>query len=351
MVEFDVQITFDGVAVINHSDRIMDMPGRRCTHDGLWIHRQPYAVVKRIKCAGEALPKLAEVLSIFRDTHYQLNVEIKAWDNHGTQPAASLRDYTRRIITQVERAGYAGRYVVSCFDWRVLIDTIRTIDPGIDVIALERSSKMKQPTTHMYQAVRDAAAAGASAFQTDLSVTQEGLIQFIKAQGLAPQVWYANTPTEVRFALANGINPVSTDDPVMAQKVISAAQGRILKNRGVVHSITPVTMRVGKMTAHRRRHVRVIGGWRSVPASAQKMLSAVALTVKMRGDGGGFVTVTPRNGPASGGIRLAIPDGTMTYRAQVSPGDLGGLEVAASGTATISIVITGYITAEYEFKD
>lgn len=350
MVEFDVQITSDGIAVINHSDRIMDMPGRSCSHDGLWIHRQPYAVVKTIRCAGEPLPKLSEVLTIFRDTKYRLNVEIKAWDNHGTQPASSLRDYTRRIMRQVERAGYRDRYIVSAFDWRILMSTIRQIHPGIYVIALERSSKVRQPTTKMYESVRDAAAMGANAFETDLPVTQENLLTFIREQGMEPQIWYANTPADVRLALAHGISPISSDDPVMTRKVIASARGRELIDRGTVRSVGPRVVFDQRLPAGAVRSVDLIGGAGPLPTSAQDRLAAVLLDAKITGSGKGVVRLRPRNGPRSSWVTAKIPDGTTTATLRVLPGDFGDLTVETSGAARVNLTVSGYIRASYQLN-
>lgn len=350
MVEFDVQITSDGVAVINHSDRMMDMPGRSCTHDGLWIHRQPYAVVKQIRCAGKPLPKLSEVLSIFRDTAYVLNVEIKAWDNHGTQPASSLRDYTRRIMRQVERAGYHDRYIISAFDWRILMSTIREVHPGMYVIALERSSKVRQPTTRMYESVRDAAALGANAFETDLPVTQENLLTFIREQGMEPQIWYANTPAEVRFALAHGISPISSDDPVMARKVIAAARRGELVERGTVRTVNRRVVLDQRLAPGVARDVDLIGGAGPLPISAQDRLAAVLVEARITGSGKGVVRLRPRNGPRSSQVTVRIPDGTTSTTVKVLPGDLGDLTVESTVAARVNLTVVGYVRAGYQLN-
>ena len=123
-------------------------------------------------------------------------------------------------------------------------------------------------TTKMYESVRDAAAMGANAFETDLPVTQENLLTFIREQGMEPQIWYANTPAEVRFALAHGISPISSDDPVMTRKVIAAARGGELIDRGTVRSVGPRVVFDQRLPAGAVRSVDLIGGAGPLPTSA-----------------------------------------------------------------------------------
>lgn len=347
MVEFDIQITRDGVAVINHSDTVMDMPGRSCTHDGLRIHTQRYSEVKRIRCAGEPLPTFAEVLSIYKNTNVKLNVEIKAWDNHATQRPASLRSYARSILKQLDQAGFEGRYIISCFDWRILLPTLRKTHPDLYVIALERSSRMMQPTTSMYSSVRKAAAMGANAFEMDLPFAQEGLLRFVTSQGMDPQVWYANTPAEVRFAIANGINPVSSDDPVMARKVISGLSGKLLRGEEISHRVPERTVLRRGLQAGSTTSAKIIGGWGLIPSSAQSGLSSALLEVRLKGMGGGTLTIGPAGGTSGTTTTLSIPRGTKRFTVQTSPGDQGRVELSATADVDVAVVLTGYEKARY----
>lgn len=347
MVELDTQITRDGVIVINHSDQIMDAPGRECTHDGLRIHTVNYSRVKTIRCAGEPLPKLSEVLAIFKNTEIRLNVEIKAWDNHGTQSKRSLRSDTKKIISELDDAGYNGRYIVSFFDWRFLIETVRDIHPDLYVIALERSSKMKQPTTQMYQSVRDAAAAGANSFEPDLSVTQENLLEFIRACGMDPQIWYANTPADVRFALAHGINPISSDDPVMARKVIDTVGGAQLTPHSQRHDLRPRLVLDKRLRSGGHATARVIGSPGLIPLSGQEKLASASLEVTVSAAGQGSLVLLPLNGDRRLATTVQLPEGRQTFHLSVAPGDLGKIEVRATAAVKVSIRLVGYESARY----
>lgn len=349
MVEFDAQITRDGVIVINHSDTIMDLPGRECDHDGLRIHTVTYARVRQVRCAGEPLATLDEVLTIFRRTDIRLNVEIKAWDNHFSQPAASLRSYARKVVGALDGGGYGGRYILSFFDWRVLLPTVRRLHPDLYVIALERSSKMQQPGTRMYQAVRDAAALGADAFEPAVEVTQEGLLRFIAAQGMDPQLWYVNTPQDVRFALANGVNPISTDDPAMAKDVIAGAGTRGLVPAPVRHTVRARTVLSATLKAGRTATAQVYG-WGRVPPSAQAKLAAVELEVRTSAHDGGSLTAMPEGGDAASGVSVGVPSGTATTTLLVSPGDRGSVRFAATASTQVRVRLVGYRIAAYTPK-
>ena len=349
MVEFDTQITSDNVIVINHSDTIMDLPGRNCDHDGLRIHTVPYARVKQVRCAGEPLATFEQVLDIFRDTDIRLNVEIKAWDNHFTQPDASLRRDTTAIVAALDDGGYEGRYILSFFDWRVLLPTVRKLHPDLYVIALELSSKMKQPRTRMYQAVRDAAALGADAFEPAIEVTQEGLLEFISAQGMAPQLWYVDTPQDVRFALANGVNPISTNDPVMAKDVIAeVAKGRLVPDP-VRHAVRPRTVLSTTLAPGRTESAQVFG-WGRVPLAAQEKLATVELEVRTSSKGGGSLTAMPKGGDPASRVSIEVPSGAATTTVLVAPGDLGRVVWAASAPTTMRVRLVGYRIAAYTLK-
>jgi len=346
MVELDTQITKDGVIVVNHSDRIMDVTGRSCDHDGLRLHTVTYARAADVRCAGEPLARFEEVLDIFHDTDIRLNVEIKAWDNHFTQPDESLRDDARQIIRTLDEHGYAGRYILSFFDWRVLLPTVRELHPDLYVIALERSSKMKQPTTRMFQAVRDAAALGADAFEPDLPFTQENLLQYIVARGMDPQVWYTNTPEDVRFALANGINPISSDDPTMAADVIAdAARGR-LTPAPVLHKLRGRAVLTTTLRAERPVAASMFG-WGRVPLSGQAKLSDVQLEVTTTAKSTGSLRLEPKGAGGMGAVSVDFPAGTARLTVLVPPGDLGHVTFTSTEQTSVRVRLIGYHTAAY----
>ncbi len=217
------------------------------------------------------------------------------------------------------------------------------------MIALERSSKVRRPTTKMYETVRDAAAMGADAFKTDLPITQENLLTFLREQGMEPQIWYANTPADVRFTLAHGISPISSDGPVMTRKVIASAKGRELADRGTVRSVSPRVVFDQRLPAGAVRSVCLIGGAGPLPTSAQDRLAAVLVDAKITGSGKGIVRLRPRNGPRSSWVTAKIPDGTKTTTLRVLPGDFGDLTVETSGAARVNLTVSGYIRADYQF--
>lgn len=336
MVELDVQITRDGVIVVNHSDRIRDFIGRSCDHDGLRVHTVTYVQLKPVRCAGEPLVSFAEVLDIFRDTDIRLNVEIKAWDNESTQPDASLRAYATQIIETLYAGGYKDRFILSFLDWRVLIPTVRKLHPDLYVIALERSSKMMQPSTRMYQAVRDAADMGADAFEPDVPFAQESLLNFIKANGMDPQLWYVNTPEDVRFALAHGINPISTDYPALARDVIDDAARGTLIAAPVIHRLVPRTLLSAALRPGVTATIQVFG-WGRVPLSGQAKLSAVEMKVATNSRGTGWLTLMPRDGDAATGITVPLKRGKAITKVLASPGDLGQITLMTTSSTTLRL--------------
>ena len=62
--------------MVNHEDKITDrsafnffgatIPKRDCTHDGQRIHEMTIEQVEQVRCGGEPIPTLAEVIDLFR---------------------------------------------------------------------------------------------------------------------------------------------------------------------------------------------------------------------------------------------------------------------------------------------
>ena len=364
VIEIDVQYTLDHVAVLNHEDKIADVTPaeatkdgvlpRPCDHAGALIHLLTYAQVQQIRCSGQPLPTLDQVIRLVVPSTVRIDLEIKTFDDvtGGTtlvQDAASRRDYAARAVTQMLSSGMKGRFFVSSFAWRDILPTVKAIDPSISFLANEHWNNISQDKgASAYQAIRDAHTAGADGFSMDIRIALVGYLDFIRALGMYPMLFHNTTDAQSQFAIAGGVPLLSADDPVAARALIDSLHGQPPIPTISSHAVTAMTVLNSAMPAGAARHPRIIAGAGLVPAAAQRQLSGVRLEVTITGRGKGVVDVAPRNSrPGIDGIRIPIPMGTATRTVYVSPGDHGDLRVLTSASARVTVSVTGWTTANY----
>ncbi|HEY3409290.1 MAG TPA: glycerophosphodiester phosphodiesterase family protein, partial [Propionicimonas sp.] len=243
VIEIDVQYTSDHVAVLNHEDKIADVTPadavkdgvlpRPCYHAGARIHLMTYAQVQQIRCAGQPLATLAQAIALIRPSPARIDLEIKTFDDvtGGTtlaQSPTSRRAYATRAVTQLLASGMKGRFLVSSFAWRDILPAVKAIDPGIPFQANEHWNNLSQDKrASAYQAIRDAHAQGADGFAMDIRIAQVSYLNFIKALGMDPMLFHNTSDAQSRFALANGVKLLSSDNPVAARKLIASLNGEL----------------------------------------------------------------------------------------------------------------------------
>jgi len=365
VIELDVQFTSDHVAVINHEDRISDETAsraardgvlvRNCDHDGWLIHTHTAAQVARIRCAGQPLPTLAQVIELVKPSRTRINLEIKTFDDvrGGTslvQSAASRRDYARRAVQQMLDGGMKGRFFVSSFAWRDVADTVRAIDPGVPMMAIERSAHMNQAHTHAfpYRAIRDAKSKGVDGFALDARYAQVNFLDFIKASGMYPMLWNLPTEARARFAIASGVPLLSANDPIQARSLLDSLADWEPVATVTSGSLSGTTVVNETVSAGEVEYPRVINGYHLVPTSAQSRLSGARLQVTITGKGTGTVELIPRNSRSGiDGVRIPIPNGTSTTTVVVAPGDHGALRVTSSVSSKVKLKVIGWENVNY----
>jgi glycerophosphoryl diester phosphodiesterase len=364
VIELDVQYTLDHVAVLNHEDKIADVTPADATRDGVLpllcdhvgarIHLMTYAQVQQIRCSGQPLSTLDEVIELVKSSTARIDLEIKTFDDvtGGTtlvQDAASRRDYAARAVTQMLASGMRGRFFMSSFAWRDILPTVKGIDPGIPFLANEHWNNISQDKgAAAYQAIRDAHADGADGFSMDIRIAQVGYLDFIKALGMYPMLFHNSTDAQSQFAIANGVPLLSANDPAAARTLIHSLHGQLPTQMLTTHAAGAKTVLNGTLQAGSTRHPRIIAAAGLVPAAAQRQLAGVQLQVTIAGHGKGIVDLAPRNSrPGIDGTRIPIPNGTITRTVYVPPGDHGELRVLTSASARVTLTVTGWETANY----
>ncbi len=159
-LELDTGVTADGHLVVLH-DRTVN--GSHCAdtapvragdpkfpYVGKLVHDLTLAQLKTLDCGSRTLPEfpqqvavpgariptLGEVLTLVRGSgrdDVRLNIETKI--SPVVEDTAPYQVFTRTLVREIQRAGFADRVTVQSFDWRT-IRYARTLDRRIETVAL-----------------------------------------------------------------------------------------------------------------------------------------------------------------------------------------------------------------------
>lgn len=118
-VELDVQRTKDGVLVISHDERI-----HRTSNGKGFLRELTFAELRKLdfgswkdeKFKNTRIPTLREVLAVFKDTHHQINIELKT-------DVFEYKGIEDEVITVVSELNMTDRIIYSSFD-HCMIETM-----------------------------------------------------------------------------------------------------------------------------------------------------------------------------------------------------------------------------------
>lgn len=334
MVETDLSFTKDLVGVMVHDDKLPSV----CSKSGSKVHSLTYAQVQKITCNGEPIPTLSETISILKGSSTRLNLEVKAYSGQST---SSKKTYARLTTQTLVDAGMSGQATMQTFAWEVMLPIIRSVQPDMEVTALESAPSLAR--------VKLAAAAGVSRYAMNVANGNEFLLDFAKVNGMKVGLWSLFTWSDVLFAVDMGVNPISSDHPgatstFLASSEIEGLASSIQTTDRSAYSIDSATYSTGKV-----RSSTVMG--KAVPSAKIKALHSIVLTIKVTdGPGLGFIDVAP-TGSRKGvdGVRVPMPKGTETLTVRVSPGDSGKINIyTTESKAKLSVKVIGYENLTYD---
>ncbi len=208
-VEFDVQLTADGVPVVIHDETV----GRTTSGQGHVVGHS-LAQLRRLDAsagmegfAGTRVPTLAEVLDLLAPAGVQLNIELKN----------SVEDYPgleEQVLAAVEEYRIADRAVLSTFNH----------------YSLKRLQHLGAPTElgmihtdPLYRPWRYAAKLGVAAIHPPAQfVFGARYVRKAHAAGLKVRPWVVNSRLRLAQMFDWGVDAVFTDLPELALKVRDA---------------------------------------------------------------------------------------------------------------------------------
>ncbi|KYG67543.1 phosphodiesterase [Bdellovibrio bacteriovorus] len=191
-VEFDIHESADGVWVVHHDDTL-----ERTTKGTGHLSSKSWAELCKIEThEGDPLPRLEQVLEIFKNTSMELQIELKSPGNY-------------QALAQVLRSSIdVSKITIISFNHRWLFE-FKNSAPDIRTTCLLFGLPMNP-----VEIVKSAKAQGLS-----LSVNwiDTELVQACHQAGFTVTAWNANDPETYQEMKALGIDYLGTDKPFTAR--------------------------------------------------------------------------------------------------------------------------------------
>jgi glycerophosphoryl diester phosphodiesterase len=241
--ELDVGMTADGVVVVSHDLALnpaitRDAAGqwlsgtapliRHLTFDALRTYDvgriRPgtrYRMLHRAQkgCDGASIPTLAEVLRLFSDATFIIELKTDPRHPDWTADPAALAD---AVLAIVDRAGAARRVTLESFDWRG-IRHVRRTRPEIALAWLTREETVRDSTlwwdgteTDENRMPATVAAEGGKIWAPAFGTVTRASLAEAHGLGLLVFPWTVNRRAAMRRLIAWGVDGLITDRPDIA---------------------------------------------------------------------------------------------------------------------------------------
>lgn len=201
-IECDVRLTQDGYVVVIHDAKL----DRTADRTGV-ISRMKWAEVARADIGGGQRPLLLdELLELVRATDRHLYIETK----HPGTPGDVLEE---QVVLRLRYAGMLDdpRIHVISFSRRA-IGRMRQLAPQVDRIYLRRDWERHVNRRDML--LPDATGLGMSLMRAKLQPSAIG------AHGLPTYLWTVDRQADIKWAWANGVDVLATNQPEVALHAI-----------------------------------------------------------------------------------------------------------------------------------
>lgn len=211
-VEFDVQLSRDGVPVVIHDETL-----ERTTNGRGAVSAASAAELAALEAGawfrppvpGEGVPTLQAVLALLAPTALELHLELKT----GRCAYPGLVPAVLRALEQAGLVVAPGRVWLSSFNHRTLAEAM-ALEPRLPCAAL-LDDVLIEPW-------RYAAAHGFRGIHPRYSQVDAALVQACHAAGLAVRVWTVDEEGEARRLLALGVEALMSNEPARLLRVRDA---------------------------------------------------------------------------------------------------------------------------------
>jgi glycerophosphoryl diester phosphodiesterase len=215
-IEFDVQLSLDGVPVVIH-DATLARTGMidgvvaelaaevlAKTDVGTWFRQRSNA--QDVDFSDEKLPSLQQVFELFADSDALLYLEMKSPPGDGERLAVE-------VASAIRKHSVSERVIVSSFNLS-LVQAVKAIDSSIRTAALFEP-KVSRPATliRRIRLVELATRSGADEICLHHSLASRVLTEQSRKSKLEVVVWTVDDPEWVDRALSRGVKALISNDP------------------------------------------------------------------------------------------------------------------------------------------
>lgn len=190
VVEIDVQMTRDGVVVLNHDYTLLRVAGVRTS-----VHDLSYGELSELRIGDERIPTLAEAL-VTAKGKAQLIVEIKPYGNK-----VALARETARLI---EAYGMIEECYIQSFDTEILRE-VRLVQQDIKLGQI------------LFLAAGNLSSLDVDFYTIEQSFLSDRLLERARKQGREVWVWTVNLERNMKKVLQYPIDGIITDYPEKVQ--------------------------------------------------------------------------------------------------------------------------------------
>ena len=211
-IEFDVQLSSDGVPVVIHDPRL-----NRTTSASGWVHEHRASVLLRLdagswfnrrfpsrareRYAGVRVPLLSEVLAWVSARQCVAFVEIK-----DLAPGVDAK-----VLKEIDRAGVWRLVRVLSFDLRTL-QRVRHLNPQVR-LGLDVSRRLL--------AIRQAETLGAGTLLPHWAIASRRFIRHAHRESLQVIPWTVDSPRRMRRKILDGVDGIITNRPARLTEVVA----------------------------------------------------------------------------------------------------------------------------------
>ena len=215
VLELDVAVTKDGIAVISH-DPLMNETICSGPHPGVAIHSLTRAELLKYDCGskqnpnfpdqvpvpGTRVPTLDEVLALGKGNTVQFNVETKIFaDKPDLSPDPET--FTRLVLDQIRKHKLDDRVILQSFDPRTL-RVMKRLAPGIRRAALFEKQQDWMAVAKEFDA---------TLFSPEQRLVTPELVAQAHKAGFEVVPWTADKPADWAKLVDAGVDAIITDDP------------------------------------------------------------------------------------------------------------------------------------------
>lgn len=217
-IEFDVQLSADGVPIILHDDTLerttnLGQPLRPTELDLAELKKLDAGSWFGPEFAGEPIATLEEVLEEF-GTILGLNIEIKS--RPGFEADNGLE---RKIADAVRKYALQDKVLISSFD-PTRLRALHQYDPELRLGALYTSRASDYPPN--FDPIAMAQSFEAVALHSPYTVVNEALVARAHQHGLAVNTWTSNELAEMRRLIDLGVDMIITNYPDRLSALLQA---------------------------------------------------------------------------------------------------------------------------------